>query len=161
MARRRRTAGLWAFAGMAAAHGLLFAWLATQHSVLKFRALTVPDVSAVRISLQPLPSAATHARPAPRPPQVAEAEPAPAPAPPGPATIDQGAGESGNFNLARPVFLDWPHPVPPGVDWGGGKAQAAPQKLALAGPWSGCRRGQDRKDEDWDPSRVKPPCLGR
>jgi hypothetical protein len=161
MARRRRTAGLWAFAGMAAAHALLIAWLATQASVLKFRAAAVPDLAAVRISLLSLPSAAAHARPVLQPTPAPEPLPAPEVAASGPATIDEGPGDAGTSNLARPVFLDWPHPTPPGVDWGGGKSEAQPQKLAASGPWAGCQKVHDKDQDDWRPGQVKPPCLSR
>ena len=145
---------------VAAAHALLIAWLAAQVEVLRFRAHPFADHGAVLIELRPLPSAGAHARPVVRPPPTVEPLPEPESEPSGPATIDEGAGSSGVSNLARPVFLDWPHPVPPGVDWG--PRADAPRELALAGAWAGCRRAHDRDEDAWTPaSRVKPPCLKR
>ena len=160
MARRRRTAGLGAFVAMAAAHGMLIAWLATQASILKFRADTIADRSAVLISLQRLPSAAVHARSELRPPPVPTPEPAPARATSGPATIDQGAGAANDANLAQPVFLDWPHPLPSGVNWGRGPA--AQTRLSLAEGWAECGKTHNKDEDAWvRPGKVRPPCLDR
>ena len=155
MARRRRPVMLWALAVVAGVHGLVIAWLAVQVSILKFRADPVVDRSAVLIELRAAPSAATHPRPVVRPP-VTLAEPIPEPAPSGPETIDQGPGLSDHSNLAQPVFTDWPHPVPSGVDWG-----AAP-KLAMSGGWASCQHQKDKDEDAWAPARqVKAPCLKR
>jgi hypothetical protein len=139
---------------MAAAHGLAVVWLASQASILKFRADPVADRSAVLVELTSLPSAASHPR-AVAVPHVETPLPAQAPTPSGPATIDQGTGLEDDSNLARPVFLDWPHPVPPGVNWG-----RAPDRVALSGGWSYCRHDPDKDQQAWaPPDQVKPPCL--
>ena len=160
MARRPRTAGLWAFAAMAAAHGLLVLWLTTQASILKFRAESVLDRSAVVISLRSLPMAAAHAPPVVQPPPVAHPGPAPEFAPSGPETIDQREGASDDANLAQPVFLDWPHPLPTDVDWG--RPAPPPQTLALTQGWADCRKKNEKADQAWAPAHdVKAPCLTR
>ena len=145
----------WALAVAAGVHGLVLAWLAAQVSILKFRADPVADRSVLLVELRPALSAATHPRPVVRPPVVVPelmAEPAPS----GPQTIDQGPGSSDRSNLAQPVFTDWPHPTPAGVDWG-----AAP-KLALSGAWADCQRERDKDEDAWGPGRhVKAPCLKR
>jgi len=149
-----------ALAVVAGAHVLVMAWLATQASILKFRAAFVPDRAAVLVELRRPPSAATHPRPPIKPP-VALPQPQllPEPLPSGPATIDQGPGTSDRSNLAQPVFLDWPHPTPPGVDWG--RAAPTPQLAALGG-WSDCRHKDDRQEDAWASARkVKAPCLQR
>ncbi len=155
MARRRRSVMLWALVVVAGVHGLVIVWLAAQVSILKFRALAVADRSVMVVELRALPSAAAHPRPVVRPPVVVPDLPA-EPAPSGPQTIDQGPASSDRSNLAQPVFLDWPHPVPTGVDWG-----AAP-KLALSGVWTGCEHERDKDADAWAPAKqVKAPCLRR
>lgn len=157
---RRRSVRLWALAAVAGAHGLAVVWLAAQISVLKFRAQTVPDRSSMVISLQRLPGAAVRARPPVRPPPFTL--PAPPAASSGPMTIDQGEGTGETSNLARPVFLQWPHPVAAGVDWGPDPQAAAASKLALAGGWAGCRGRADKDEDAWSPTgKVKAPCLRR
>ena len=162
MARKRRSVMLWALAAVAGAHGLMIFWLAAQASLLKFRADPVADRSAVLISLQPLPSAAVHPHAAVHALPSAEPTPAPSPAPSGPQTIDEGQGTQNLSNLAKPVFLDWPHPTPSGVDWG--RSPPAGPALVLSEGWAGCRHAQD-KDRDetaWTPAgQVKAPCLRR
>lgn len=148
-----------ALAAVAGGHLLVVAWLATQASVLKFRAAFVPDRAAVLVELRRPLTAATHPRPQPKPPVVVpELRLPPEPAPSGPATIDQGAGASDRSNLAQPVFLDWPHPTPAGVDWG----PAAPARLAALHGWADCQHRQDKDAGAWGPAqKPKAPCLDR
>ena len=160
-ARRRRSVMLWTLAVVAGVHGLMALWLTAQVSVLKFRAQRVADLSSMVVTLQPLAAAATHSRPAIRSPRTPEPLPAPEPAPSGPATVDSGPGLGEPANLAKPVFLDWPHPVPAGVNWGHPPGPSAAPRLALAGGWADCQRRKDKGEEAWTPGRVKPPCLNR
>ena len=162
-ARRRRSVVPWALAAMAGAHGLVILWLAAQVTVLKFRAQRVADLSSMVVTLQPLAAATIHSRPAIRSPRTPEPLPAPEPAPSGPATVDSGPGLGEPANLAKPVYLDWPHPTPAGVNWGRPPEPSAGPRLALAGGWADCQRKDKDKDENaWaSPGRVKPPCLNR
>ena len=160
-ARRRRSVMPWALAAMAGAHGLVLLWLAAQGKVLKFRAQRVADLSSMVVTLQPLAAAAIHSRPAIRSPRTPEPLPAPEPGPSGPATVDSGPGLGEPANLAKPVFLDWPHPVPPGVNWGRAHETAAASRLALAGGWADCQHKDKERDAWTAPGRVKPPCLDR
>ncbi len=157
MAHRRRSVMLWALAAAAGVHGLAVLWLAAQLSILKFRADPVADRNVLVVELRPAPSAAMHPKPVVRPPVIVpDPIPDPEPAPSGPQTIDQGPGSSDRSNLARPVFLDWPHPVPAGVDWG------ALPKLALSGAWADCQRRRDKDEDAWAPAKqVRAPCLRR
>ncbi len=160
-ARTRRSVMLWALAAVGGAHGLMLLWLAAQVTVLTFRAQPVADPSSMVITLQPLPGRVARPRrliPSPPP------EPAPQlqPAPSGPATVGERAGPGAPANLAKPVFLDWPHPTPAGVNWGRAPDAAAASRLALSGGWADCRRRRDKDEDAWaTPGRVKPPCLAR
>ena len=159
-ARRRRSVMLWALAAMAGAHGLVILWLAAQVTVLKFRAQRVADLSSMVVTLQPLAAAATHARPVVRSPHAPEPLPAPEPAQSGPATIDSGPGLGEPANLAKPVYLDWPHPTPAGVNWGRPPEPSAGPRLALAGGWADCQHRKEKDEDAWvPPGRVKPRCL--
>ncbi len=160
-ARGRRSVMLWALVAMAGAHGLAILWLAAQVSVLRFRAQRVPDLSSMVVTLQPLAAAAAHSRPVVRSPRAPEPLPTPEPAPSGPTTVDSGPGLGEPANLAKPVFLDWPHPVPAGVNWGREHEAAAAPRLAFAGGWADCKP-KDKDEDAWTPpARVKPPCLRR
>lgn len=157
---RRRSVMLWAFVAVAVAHGLAVLWLAAQASILKFRAEAAADRGAIVVLLQPLPGAVARPRLPITPPPFFI--PAPQPALPGPASIDAGKGSGAVANLAKPVFLDWPHPVPTGVDWGPGAETGKASKLALSGGWSSCRHASDKDQDAWSPDgQVKPPCLRR
>ena len=159
-ARGRRSVRLWALAAVAGAHGLAIVWLAAQASVLRFRAQPVPDRSSMVISLQRLPGAAARPRPPASPPPFTL--PAPQAASSGPTTIGEGEETGEMSNLAKPVFLQWPHPVAAGVDWGPDPQAAAASKLTLTGGWADCRGRGDKDEDAWAPAgKVKPPCLRR
>jgi hypothetical protein len=121
MARRSRRRMLVALAAVAAAHGAVLAWLGLFQPTLRFRPGPDPDREAVFVTLAPFPAAA----PAPPLPPTARPKAVDEPvlpvvdAAPVPARIAEAEPEDPT-NLARPVFRVWPHPLPPGVDWGGG-----------------------------------------
>ncbi len=131
--------------------------------MLSFRARPVADLSSITVTLQPLPGRTSRPRPAERSPARPEPAPPGSPAPSGPTTIEGDAGPGELANLAKPVFLDWPHPTPAGAAWGRESEAASAPRLALSGGWTQCRRKDKAEDEAaWSPSgRVKAPCLDR
>jgi hypothetical protein len=158
MARRSRCRMPAALAAVTAAHALAVLWLALFQPTLRFRAGPDLERRALIVSLAQLPTAVPAPGPV-RPPvaglpilpilPVAAPEPAPAP---DPAPIADADGEV-LPSLARPVFRIWPHPLPPGVDWG-------------SAPGLGCADRQDQeqtapvaREHAREPQVREPRCL--